>query len=298
MKEFKSGFVALVGRSNVGKSTLLNVLLNQKVSIISNKAQTTRNTIRGIYNSDEEQIIFIDTPGIHKPKNKLSEYMVNIAQKSMEDVDLILYLIDDIKIGKGDEFILEKLKELNTKIFVVINKIDTMKQEDINQFILQLQKYDFIQNIFPISAINAVNTKELLNAIKKEMPQGVMYFPSDMTVDYAERFYVSEVIREKLLLYLNDEVPHGVAVVIDSYKERKNKPILDINVTIICEKSSHKAIIIGKDGRKLKGIAKASREELEEFLGIKINLQVWIKIKENWRDNQSLMLNYGYGEEI
>lgn len=295
---FKSGFVALIGRTNVGKSTLLNAILKQKLAIATNKPQTTRNTIRGIYNSQEEQIVFLDTPGIHKPKTRLGEYMIKSATDTLNDVDLILFLIDDVKkIGKGDEFIIDMLSKTTTPVFLVINKIDTMKPEQVKNTVEQYEKFDFVKGVFPISAIENVNVDELVNAIKKEIPHGPQYFPSDMITDSAEKFFVSEIIREKLLMYLEDEVPHGVAVVIESFKERKSKPIVDINAVIVCEREAHKAIIIGKSGRKLKGIGQSSRIDIESFLDIKVNLQLWVKVKSGWRDNSKLMQNYGYGNE-
>lgn len=295
MGAFKSGFVALVGRTNVGKSTLLNAILNQKLVITTNKPQTTRNTIRGIYNSEDSQIVFLDTPGIHKPKNKLGDYMMKSATDTLKEVDLILFIVDDAaKIGKGDQFILEMLKDVKVPVFVVINKIDTMDQQTVQQAVEQYGEYGFIQKVIPISAREGAFVQELIGAIKEEMPEGVAYFPEDMISDHAEKFFVAELIREKLLMYLEDEVPHGVAVVIDSFKERKDKPLIDISATIICERESHKGIIIGDKGRKLKGVGMSSRTDIESFLGAQVNLQLWVKVKSNWRDNSSLMGNYGY----
>lgn len=295
MGAFKSGFVALVGRTNVGKSTLLNAILNQKLVITTNKPQTTRNTIRGIYNSEDSQIVFLDTPGIHKPKNKLGDYMMKSATDTLKEVDLILFIVDDAaKIGKGDQFILEMLKDVKVPVFVVINKIDTMDQQTVQQAVEQYGEYGFIQKVIPISAREGAFVQDLVLAIKERMPQGVAYFPEDMISDHAEKFFVAELIREKLLMYLEDEVPHGVAVVIDSFKERKDKPLIDISATIICERESHKGIIIGDKGRKLKGVGMSSRTDIESFLGAQVNLQLWVKVKSNWRDNSSLMGNYGY----
>lgn len=295
MGEFKSGFVALVGRTNVGKSTLLNAILNQKLVITTNKPQTTRNTIRGIYNSEDSQIVFLDTPGIHKPKNKLGDYMMKSATDTLREVDLILFIVDDAtKIGKGDQFILDMLKDVKVPVYAVINKIDTMDQQSVQQAVEMYGEYPFIQKVIPISAREGAFVQELVAAIKEEMPEGVAYFPQDMISDHAEKFFVGEIIREKLLMYLEDEVPHGVAVVVDSFKERKDKPLIDISATIICERDSHKGIIIGDKGRKLKGIGMSSRTDMETFLGAQVNLQLWVKVKSNWRDNSSLMENYGY----
>lgn len=295
MGEFKSGFVALVGRTNVGKSTLLNAILNQKLVITTNKPQTTRNTIRGIYNSEDSQIVFLDTPGIHKPKNKLGDYMMKSATDTLREVDLILFIVDDAtKIGKGDQFILDMLKDVKVPVYAVINKIDTMDQQSVQQAVEMYGEYPYIQKVIPISAREGAFVQELVAAIKEEMPEGVAYFPQDMISDHAEKFFVGEIIREKLLMYLEDEVPHGVAVVVDSFKERKDKPLIDISATIICERDSHKGIIIGDKGRKLKGIGMSSRTDMETFLGAQVNLQLWVKVKSNWRDNSSLMENYGY----
>lgn len=289
----KSGFISIIGRPNVGKSTLLNAILREKIAIATEKPQTTRNSIRGIFTDDEYQMIFIDTPGIHKPKNKLGNFMTDTAVNTFKEVDLILFLVDDsLEAGPGDKYIVEMLKNIKTPKFLIINKIDKlgpMKYKDIFEEYGKLGVFD---KIFGISAKENVNIDDVVNATKEKMEKGPMYFPADMVTDHPERFIVSEIIREKLLLYLNDEVPHGVAVEIEEYEEEEN--ITNIGAIIYCEKKSHKGIIIGKQGRKLKGIGKSSRVEIEALLGTKVYLQLWVKIKENWRDSDFALSNFGY----
>lgn len=295
MEKFKSGFVALVGRTNVGKSTLLNAMLNQKLMITTNKPQTTRNTIRGIYNSEHSQIVFLDTPGIHKPKNKLGDFMIKSATDTLSEVDLVLFLVDDAqKIGKGDRFILDMLEKVNVPVYVIVNKIDTMNQQLVENAISLYEGFEFVDKVIPVSAREGAYVPELLKKIEEAMPEGVAYFPNDVVSDQAEKFFVGEIIREKLLMYLEDEVPHGVAVTVDSFKERKNKELIDIVATVICERESHKGIIIGERGRKLKGIGSAARTDIQRFLGTQVNLQLWVKVKSNWRDNSNLIEDYGY----
>ncbi len=292
---FKSGFVTIIGRPNVGKSTLLNCLVGQKIAIMSNKPQTTRNTIRAIYNEDDTQIVFLDTPGIHKPKHSLGEYMVSAARRTFNEVDVVLFMVDDsADIGPGDQFILNMLENLNTPVIVVVNKLDLIKPDDFAKLYEKYSAMSFVDDVIGISAIGAGNVDGLLKLVKTYLPEGPQYFPADMITDQPERQIVSEIIREKLLMFLNEEVPHGVAVVIDSFKERKNKPMIDIQATIIVEKKSHKGIVIGKGGRKLKGVGKASREEIEALLGVKVFLELWVKIKEGWRDSYTQLKNYGY----
>ncbi|AOT68515.1 GTPase Era [Geosporobacter ferrireducens] len=293
--KFKSGFVTIVGRPNVGKSTLMNRMVGEKIAIMSDKPQTTRNKIQSIYTQDNFQIIFLDTPGIHKPKNKLGEYMVKSAQQTLNEVDVVLFLIDDTaNMGGGDQFILESLKEIKTPIILVINKIDKIPPDAYEKMFHLYNETGIFKEIIGISALEDINIQKLLNKILSFLPEGPQYFPGDMITDQPERVIVSEIIREKLLHYLQDEVPHGVAVQIDSMKKREDKDIIDIQATILCERKSHKGIIIGKNGRKLKGIGKSAREDIERLMGTKIFLELWVKIKEDWRDHEGTLNQLGY----
>lgn len=297
-KSYKSGFVTLIGRTNVGKSTLTNHLIGQKIAITSNKPQTTRNKIQTIITNEKGQIIFIDTPGIHKPKHKLGEYMINVAEKTLKEVDIVLWLVEpDREIGKGDLYILEKLKKINTPVILIINKIDTVLKKDLLE-IIQVYKdiYEF-KEIIPLSAIKGENTDKLIDIIFEYLEEGPLFFPNDMITDQPERQIVSEIIREKALHLLNQEIPHGLAVIIDRLHEREDGKIIDIDVTIVCEKDSHKRIIIGKQGSMLKKIGSLARQEIEGLLGTKIYLQLWVKIKKNWRDNDYLLRNYGFNKK-
>ncbi len=292
---FKSGFVAIVGRPNVGKSTLLNCVIGQKIAIMTQKPQTTRNVIRAVYNDDNSQIIFLDTPGIHKPKNELGKYMVGAAQRTLQDVDLVLFMIDDsLKIGAGDRYILEQLEAVKTPTIVVVNKLDLINPDDFKKIYDTYMAMSFIDDVIGISALAASNVDGLMKLVKSYLSEGPKYFPDDVLTDQMERQIAAEIIREKLLLYLDDEIPHGVAVTIEQFKERDNKPLVDIDATIICEKKSHKGIVIGKGGAKLKGIGKASRTDLEALLGVKVNLKIWVKVRENWRNSKAQLKNYGY----
>lgn len=293
--KFKSGFVTIVGRPNVGKSTLMNRMVGEKIAIMSDKPQTTRNKIQSIYTKENYQIVFLDTPGIHKPKNKLGEYMVRSAQQTLNEVDVVLFLIDDTaNMGGGDQFILESLKEIKTPIILVINKIDKIPPDAYEKMYHLYNETGIFKEIIGISALEDINIQKLLNKIIAFLPEGPQYFPADMITDQPERVIVSEIIREKLLHYLQDEVPHGVAVQIDSMKKREDKDILDIQATILCERKSHKGIIIGKNGRKLKGIGKSAREDIERLMGTKIFLELWVKIKEDWRDHEATLNQLGY----
>ncbi|WAM30558.1 GTPase Era [Caldicellulosiruptor naganoensis] len=293
---FKSGFVALIGRPNVGKSTLMNYFVGKKISIISPKPQTTRNSIKGILTLSDAQIIFIDTPGVHPPKNKLGEYMVKVSEKTLKEVDLILYIVEAIDngIGPWDEAILEKLKEVQTPKILVLNKADLASKENIEILKSLFASRLSFEFIIEIAAINGYNCDVLLEKVKQLLPEGPKYYLDDMTTDVRESFIVSEIIREKILLNLSEEVPHGVGVSVERFSERKNKDILDIEATIYCEKESHKAIIIGKCGQMLKKIGIQAREELEMLFGIKVNLQLWVKVKKNWRDDIAAMKMLGY----
>ncbi len=292
---FRSGFVSLIGRPNVGKSTLMNSLIGEKISIISNKPQTTRNKIQTILTTDTYQIIFIDTPGIHKPKSKLGDYMVKSAENSLNDIDLVLYLIEPYeKIKDSDKAILDRLENVKTPVFLIINKIDTVEKEELLKVIdAYRREYDF-KEIIPISALKGQNKSLLMDTIEKYLPDGPKYFPDDMITDQPERQIVAEIIREKALYLLQEEIPHGIAVEITSMKERDGKNIMDIEATVYCEKSSHKGIIIGKQGSMLKRIGSDARRDIQRFLGSHINLQIWVKVKKDWRDSDFLLKNFGY----
>lgn len=294
-KKFHSGFVSLIGRPNVGKSTLMNLLIGEKISIISSKPQTTRNKIQTILTTDTMQVIFVDTPGIHKSKSKLGDYMVKSAETSLNDVDIVLYLIEPYeKIKDSDKAILERLKKVETPVFLVINKIDTINKPELLKVIENYSKeYDFTE-IIPLSALKGKNQETLLENIEKYLPEGPKYFPEDMITDQPEKQIVSEIIREKALYLLQDEIPHGIAVEITSMKCRKDKDIMDIEATIYCERDSHKGIIIGKQGSMLKKIGSNARRDIQRFLGNQINLQIWIKVKKDWRDSDFLLRNFGY----
>ena len=288
-KKFKSGFVTLIGRPNVGKSTLMNMLIGEKISIISSKPQTTRNKIQTILTTDNAQVVFIDTPGLHTAKSKLGEYMVKSAETTMNDVDLVLYLIEPFeKIKDSDKAILDRLKNVTTPVFLVINKEELFKV--ISSY---KEVYDF-KEIIPISALKQQNKEDLLKHIEKYLPEGPKYFPEDMITDQPEKQIVSEIIREKALYLLQEEIPHGIAVEVTSMKKRKEKDIYDIDATIYCERDSHKGIIIGKQGSMLKKIGTNARKDIQRFLGTSINLQLWIKVKKGWRDNDFLLKNFGY----
>ena len=291
---FKSGFVTIVGRPNVGKSTLLNYIMGEKLSIVSNKPQTTRNNIQTILTGDDYQMVFVDTPGIHKPKHKLGEYMVNAAKESTKDVDLVLFLTNpDEEIGRGDKFILETLKDKKCPVFLVLNKVDESTQDRVAKSLEMYSKeFDFAE-IIPISAIKGKNVDTLLDLMKKNMPEGPKYYPDDMITDVQEKFVVSEIVREKALRILRDEVPHGIAVDIIQMKQNEIGTY-HIEVDLICEKDSHKGIIIGKNGQTLKRIGETARYELERFLRAKVNIKIWVKVRKEWRDNQNLLKELGY----
>ncbi len=292
---YKSGFVTIIGRPNVGKSTLLNRIIGEKMAIISDKPQTTRNRIQCVYNEDNAQIIFIDTPGIHKPKNKLGDYMVGISRDAMREVDVILWMVDEsTHMGPGDEYILEQLKGIDTPIILAINKMDKLKGEQVEQIIKTYEEFDMFDYITPISAQDGFGIAGLMDSIKKIIPEGPQYFPDDVITDQPERVIVGELIREKALEFLEDEVPHGVAVGVESMRKRENKDIIDISAVIYCERNSHKGIIIGKEGRKLKGIGKSAREDIERLLGSQVYLEIWVKVEKNWRDKENLIKNFGY----
>ena len=291
----KSGFVGIVGRPNVGKSTLLNAILGEKIAITTDKPQTTRNVIRGIYTTDEVQIIFIDTPGIHKPKSKLGVFMTDSAIGTFNEVEAIIFIVDDrLSKGPGDKYIVEMLKDIPTPKILVINKIDRIEPDEFEQIYKEYEELGMFDAIFGTSALEGKNVDKVVECVAGYMEEGPMFFPEDMITESPERFIVSEIIREKILMYLNDEVPHGVAVEIEQYVE--DEDITRISAVIYCEKKSHKGIIIGKGGRKLKGIGKDARKEIEALLGTRVFLETWVKVKENWRDSDIALSNFGYKE--
>ncbi len=294
---FKSGFAALIGRPNVGKSTLMNRLIGQKIAITSSKPQTTRNRIQTVYTDSEGQIIFLDTPGIHKAKNKLGEYMVNVAQNTLRDVDVILWLVEASDyIGASDRHIAEILSKVRTPVILVINKIDKVKKEEILKFIDAYKDLCDFAEIIPLSALKGENTEKLIPEIFKYLDFGPMYYDEDTVTDQPERQITAEIIREKALRNLNDEIPHGIAVSIESMSKRKGKKIMDIDAVVICERESHKRIIIGNRGGMLKTIGSDARKDIEAMLGMQVNLKIWVKVKKDWRDSDFMLNNFGYNK--
>lgn len=292
---YRSGFVTLIGRPNVGKSTLMNQLIGQKIAITSKKPQTTRNRIQTVYTCEDGQIVFVDTPGIHKAKNKLGEYMVKSAKSTLQDVDVILWLVEVTTfIGAGERQIAEDLKSVNTPVILVINKTDTATPEDIVKAIDAYRKvYDFAE-IVPVSALKGNNKQELIDTIFKYLPYGPQFYDEDTITDQPERQIVAELIREKLLHALDEEIPHGIAVMIDRMKQREGGRLYDIDATIVCERESHKRIIIGKGGAMLKKVGTNARYEIERMLDCKVNLKLWVKVKKDWRDSDTQLRNFGY----
>ena len=295
-KDYKSGFVTLIGRPNVGKSTLMNHLIGQKIAIMSNKPQTTRNRIKTVLTTEEGQIVFVDTPGIHKAKNRLGEYMVNVAEKTLNEVDVVLWLVEPTTfIGAGEQHIAKQLKKVKTPVILVINKIDSVKREAVFPAIAAYKDiYDFAE-IVPVSARNGNNTDELIRVVMSYLPYGPQFYDEDTVTDQPERQIVAELIREKALHCLQDEIPHGIAVAIDRMKA--NRKVMHIEATIICERDSHKGIIIGRQGNMLKKIGSTARFEIEKMLEMQVNLKLWVKVKKDWRDSEFLMKNFGYREE-
>ena len=295
LRQFKSGFVTIIGRPNVGKSTLMNQLIGQKIAITSSKAQTTRNRIQTVYTSEQGQIVFVDTPGINKAKNKLGSYMLTAAQKSLEDVDIILWLVEPTTfIGKGEQYIIEKLSRTETPVFLLINKTDKATEEEILKAIVAYKDVCSFAEIIPVSARTGKGCDDLIQTIFSYLPEGPMYYDEETVTDQPERQIVAELIREKSLRLLSQEIPHGVAVVIERMKNRKKNNIVDIDAVIVCEKESHKRIIIGKQGSMIKEIGSQARKEIEDMLGRKVNLKLWVKIRKDWRDSDILLKNYGY----
>lgn len=294
----KSGFAALVGRPNVGKSTLMNRLIGQKIAITSNKPQTTRNRIQTVYTCEKGQIVFLDTPGIHKAKNKLGEYMVNVAERTLKEVDVILWLVEPTSyIGAGEKHIAEQLAHIHTPVILVINKIDKVKKDELLAYIDAYRRLLDFAEIVPVSALKGMNEDVLLDQIFKYLPCGPMFYDEDTVTDQPMRAIVAELIREKALKLLDEEIPHGIAVSVDVMKQRPGQGLWDIEATIVCERDSHKGIIIGKGGAMLKKIGSAARYEIEKMLEARVNLKLWVKVKKDWRDSDFLIKNFGYDKK-
>ncbi len=292
---FKSGFVSVIGRSNVGKSTLLNRILGEKLTIISDKPQTTRNKIQLIYTDENMQAIFLDTPGIQTPKNKLGDYMFKVSMSTLNEVDVITYIVDTTEeIGKLDTEIIEKLKLVDTKIILLINKIDKTSSDKVNELVEMYSKVGIFEEIIPISALNGDNVEGYLTSLKNNLPEGPMYYDKDSVTDQPIRQIVQELIREKALMNLSDELPHGIAITIEKFKERQGRNLIDIDATIIVEKKSHKGMVIGKKGSMIKKIGTDARVDIEQLLDAKVNLKLWVKIDEEWRNKDSRLRYLGY----
>ena len=291
-KHFKSGFVALVGRPNVGKSTLMNHLIGQKIAITSDKPQTTRNRIQCIYNGEQGQAVFIDTPGIHKPNHVLGSRMMKEVEESLSGIDLLLVLIEPGTPRQEDQEILRRAQKTRVPVVLVINKIDSVSPEKTVQTARSYGELFSFAEIVPISAYNGTNVDELIRVVYQYLPEGPAYFPKDMVTDQPERFLIAEFIREKALYVLDKEIPHGIAVMIDQFTERTDRELIDVHATIVCEKASHKPIILGKQGRTIKEIGSQARREIERFMGVQTNLKLWVKVKENWRDSEMYVTNY------
>ncbi|MCY8954450.1 GTPase Era [Bacillus cereus] len=296
-KGYKSGFVSIIGRPNVGKSTFLNRIIGQKIAIMSDKPQTTRNKIQGVYTENDSQVIFIDTPGIHKPKHKLGDFMVKMAQTTLKEVDIVLFMVNAVEgFGRGEEFIIEKLKETKQPVFLVINKIDQLHPEQLLELIDQYRKLHDFAEIVPISALDGNNVDALIGTIKKYLPEGPQYYPDNQVTDHPERFIIAELIREKVLHLTREEVPHSVAVVIDAIQKREGGAVY-INATIVVERASQKGIIIGKQGKMLKEVGKRARFDIEALLGSKVFLEVWVKVQKDWRNKMSQLRDLGFRED-
>ncbi len=297
-KGFKSGFVSIIGRPNVGKSTLLNYIVGQKIAIMSDKPQTTRNKIQGVYTDEDVQIIFIDTPGIHRPKHKLGDFMMKIAQNTLREVDLILYVVDASEsFGPGEEFIIERLKEAETPTFLVINKIDKISPDELILVIDNYRKKFDFKEIVPVSALQGNNVTTLIEQIKNYLDEGPQYYPADQVTDHPERFVVAELIREKVLHLTREEVPHSVTVYVDEMKKRENSETVYIAATIVVERPSQKGILIGKQGSMLKEIGKRARIDIEALLGSKVFLELWVKVLKDWRNKPTYLREFGFRED-
>ncbi|KEF38149.1 GTP-binding protein Era [Schinkia azotoformans MEV2011] len=297
-ENYKSGFVSIIGRPNVGKSTFLNKVIGQKIAIMSDKPQTTRNKIQGVYTTDHSQIIFIDTPGIHKPKHKLGDFMMKVAQNTLNEVDLILFMINAVEgFGKGDQFIIERLKQTNQPVFLVINKIDQVHPDELITLIDQYKGMYPFKEIIPISALEGNNVTTLLEQIEKYMPNGPQYYPADQVTDHPERFIITELIREKVLHLTREEIPHSIAVVMDSLERRGDGNTVYIAATIIVERDSQKGIVIGKQGKMLKEVGRLARIDIEALLGSKVFLELWVKVQKDWRNRLNQLRDFGFRED-
>ncbi|WP_428909165.1 GTPase Era [Niallia sp. Krafla_26] len=296
---YKSGFISIIGRPNVGKSTFLNRVIGQKIAIMSDKPQTTRNKVQGVLTTNDTQFIFIDTPGIHKPKNKLGDFMMNVAQNTLKEVDLILFMVNaEEGYGRGEEFIIEKFQNIKTPVFLIINKIDKVHPDQLITMIDSYQqKFEFTE-IIPISALQGNNVDRLLDQIKEYLPEGPQYYPADQVTDHPERFIVTELIREKVLHLTREEIPHSIAVVMEQMKrEDENKDLIHVMATIIVERDSQKGIVIGKQGKMLKEIGKRARIDIENLLGSKVYLELWVKVQKDWRNKATQLRDYGFRED-
>ncbi|QHA37001.1 GTPase Era [Rossellomorea marisflavi] len=296
--QYKSGFISIIGRPNVGKSTFLNRVIGQKIAIMSDKPQTTRNKVQGVYTTDEAQMIFIDTPGIHKPKHKLGDFMVKIAQNTLKEVDVILFMINvEEGLGKGDHYIIEKLKGVKTPVFLILNKIDQVHPDELLPIIQKYNElYPFAATV-PISALEGNNVDQLLGLLKDRLPEGPQFYPADQITDHPERFIVSELIREKVLHLTREEIPHSIAVVIDKMERKDSNNLIDVLATIIVERDSQKGIVIGKRGAMLKEVGQRARIDIENLLGSKVYLELWVKVQKDWRNRASNLKDYGFNDD-
>ncbi|MFC7783239.1 MAG: GTPase Era [Bacillota bacterium] len=296
--EYKSGFISIIGRPNVGKSTFLNRVIGQKIAIMSDKPQTTRNKVQGVYTTDDAQMIFIDTPGIHKPKHKLGDFMMKIAQNTLKEVDVILFMVNvEEGLGKGDHFIIEKLKGVKTPVFLILNKIDQIHPDALLPMIQQYNDLFPFAATVPISALEGNNVDNLLQLLKDQLPEGPQFYPADQITDHPERFIVSELIREKVLHLTREEIPHSIAVVIDKMERKQEKDLIDVIATIIVERDSQKGIVIGKQGSMLKEVGKRSRVDIENLLGSKVYLELWVKVQKDWRNRSSTLRDFGFSDD-
>ncbi|MEB6112833.1 GTPase Era [Kurthia gibsonii] len=296
-KQFKSGFISIIGRPNVGKSTFLNRVIGQKIAIMSDKPQTTRNKVQGVLTTDDAQMIFIDTPGIHKPKHKLGEFMLKVSKNALREVEVIMFMVNaEQKLGPGDEYVMEMLKGTKTPVFLVVNKIDAIHPDEVLAKIEEYRTaFDFAE-IIPISALQGNNVDRLLETIKKYLPEGPQYYPADQVTDHPERFIIAEMIREKVLHLTRDEVPHSIAVEIEKIRRDENEKVR-VTASIIVERDSQKGIIIGKRGAMLKDIGIRARKDIENLLGSKVYLELWVKVQKDWRDRSSQLRDFGYRDD-
>ncbi|MCA0147563.1 MULTISPECIES: GTPase Era [Rossellomorea] len=296
--EYKSGFISIIGRPNVGKSTFLNRVIGQKIAIMSDKPQTTRNKVQGVYTTDDAQMIFIDTPGIHKPKHKLGDFMMKIAQNTLKEVDVILFMVNvEEGLGKGDHFIIEKLKGVKTPVYLILNKIDQIHPDALLPMIQQYNDLFPFAATVPISALEGNNVDQLLQLLKDQLPEGPQFYPADQITDHPERFIVSELIREKVLHLTREEIPHSIAVVIDKMERKEEKDLIDVIATIIVERDSQKGIVIGKQGSMLKEVGKRSRVDIENLLGSKVYLELWVKVQKDWRNRSANLRDFGFSDD-